>query len=180
VSYFGAFTQDDNQQTFQILVGDPTTITLQSWGFAGGTNAAGSVIPAGGFATVLSLFDPSGLLVTSDTGGTAPDGCTPRNIDEATGFCLDAYVSESVLTSGSWTAVLTEFDNTANGPALADGFTQDGAGNFNNGFQLFYTFQRTGNWAVDINDGYTPEPAAAWLTLAGLGFLARYRRRRKE
>jgi MYXO-CTERM domain-containing protein len=45
---------------------------------------------------------------------------------------------------------------------------------------LFYTFQRTGNWAVDINDGYTPEPAAAWLTLAGLGFLARYRRRRKE
>jgi hypothetical protein len=44
------------------------TLTLQTWGFGGGTNAAGMVIPAGGFDPFVGVFNSSGDLIqgTSD------------------------------------------------------------------------------------------------------------------
>lgn len=162
----GAFVQDDDQQTFAFTLAGPATVTMRTWSFAGGTNANGQSISAGGFAPVLSLFDGSGLLLGFDTGGVAPSGCGSRNIDPATGFCLDAYLNESLAT-GSYTLVLTELDNTPNGPTLADGFLEQGNGNFTGGPFLLNAgpgFQRTGDWAVDITSASltpVPEPSAA-------------------
>jgi len=71
---------------------------MQTWSFAGGTDAAGEAIASGGFEPVLSLFDtsPSANLLGVDQGGVAPSGCRPRNLDPATGFCLDAYLQEDL------------------------------------------------------------------------------------
>jgi hypothetical protein len=164
-------------------------ITLETWSFAGGVNAAGQTIPAGGFAPVLSLFDSSGNLLSFDNGGVVPGACGPRGIDPVTGFCLDAYIN-GLFSAGDYTAVLTEWDNTPNGPTLGDGFVEQGNGNFTGGPFLLNagtSFQRTGNWALDIpGDPPTaaPEPASVLLTtvplaLLGLGAACRRGRARK-
>ena len=170
----GAFTQDDNEQVFNFTLAGPATVTMRTWSFAGGTNANGQTIAAGGFAPVLSLFDASGAesLLAFDSGGVAPSACSPRKIDPATGFCLDAYLNEALAT-GSYTLVLTEYDNTPNGPTLPDGFLEQGNGNFTGGpffLNAGSGFQRNADWAVDITSASSapvPEPTTA----AGILFL---------
>jgi hypothetical protein len=128
---------------------------------------------------VISLFDSSGNLLVFDDGGVAPSGCGLRNVDPATGFCLDAYIN-LVLQAGTYTAVLTEFDNTPNGPTLEDGFVEQGGGNFTGGPFLLNAgsgFQRTGNWDLDISS--TPEPQPTELLVAGLFVLGLVRAWRK-
>ena len=167
-SFQGSFTTDDNLQLFNFSIASPGTVTIQSWGFAGGTNAAGTVIPAGGFATDLSLFDSSGNLITFDSGGVAPGGCSPRNIDPATNFCLDAYIN-TFLADGQYIVALTEDNNLPFGPTLSDGFLQQGQGNFtgpavgqpDGSFLLITADQRTSNWAVDISPVDTAEIPSA-------------------
>ncbi len=130
-SYFaftGNFVQDDNQIQYLVTILNPGTVNLQSWSYAGGTDPLSNNVSAGGFAPVLSLFDFTGNLLGFDAGGIAPSGCAPRNID-TDGLCLDAYLQES-LNAGQYIVVVTQQDNTPNGPTLADGFARDGQGNF--------------------------------------------------
>jgi len=49
--------------------------------------------------------------------------------DPSTGAALDALLTLS-LAAGQYTASLTQFDNFAVGPTLADGFVESGLGNF--------------------------------------------------
>src|SRR5271167_5225019 len=63
-SFTGTFTQDDQLELFQFTA-PSASVTLRTWSYAGGTNAAGNVIAAGGFDTVLSLFDATGGLMAS-------------------------------------------------------------------------------------------------------------------
>jgi hypothetical protein len=60
------------------------TLTLQTWGFGGGTNAAGMVIPAGGFDPFVGVFDSSGDLIqgTSDVLSSYASftGCPPAGL----------------------------------------------------------------------------------------------------
>src|SRR5215831_7915985 len=175
VSTTGSFTADDDQVFFNFSLLAPTTVTMQTWSFAGGTNATGQVIAPGGFFPVLSLFDATGSqpLLASDTGGTAPSNCGVRNIDPVTGFCLDSYLSLS-LAAGSYSLYLTQFDNLPIGPDLSNGFLQQGNGNFTGGpffLNAGTGFQRTGNWAVDITTAAAPavpEPSTAAVTIFGL------------
>ena len=121
---------------------------------------------------MLSLFDSGGNLLAFDDGGVAPAGCGPRQVDAATGFCLDAYIS-GLFSAGSYTAVLTEWDNTPNGPTFDDGFSEQGNGNFTGGPFLLNAgpgYQRTGNWALDLPGApaVVPEPSyGALLMLLG-------------
>jgi hypothetical protein len=55
-SFTGNFTQDDNVQLFNFVVGAPSSVTLRTWSYAGGTNAAGTTIARGGFDPILALF----------------------------------------------------------------------------------------------------------------------------
>jgi len=187
VSTAGSFTADDDVVSFNFSLGAPDVVTMQTWSFAGGTNIVGSLLPPGGFAPVLSLFDATGAqnLIAFDAGGVAPSGCGVRNIDPSTGFCLDAYLNLS-LGIGSYIVTLTQFDNLPNGPALPNGFFEAGNGNFTGGpffLNAGAGFQRNGNWAVDISTPLvtvTPEPATAVLVftvLAALALAHRIRRR---
>jgi hypothetical protein len=183
LSFSGTFSEDDSQfsTTFTLLT--TQTVTIETWSYAGGTDPVAGPIAAGGFAPVLSLFDPSGNIYGNyDAGGVAPN-CAPRSIDPVSGFCLDAYLLETSLSPGTYTVVLTEWYNTPNGPTLSDGFAEDGQGDFTGGFIDPGGYQRTDYYDFSISgltgSSSAPEPAVAWSVGSGLilGWVAMRRRR---
>ena len=174
-SFTGNFQNDNDLQEFFFTISNPSIVTLQTWSFAGGTNANSQLIPAGGFAPVLALFDPSGTIVGNfDQGGVAPNNCAPRNIDGASHLCLDAYLLDN-LGAGNYTLVLSQQDNVPLGNTFGDGYQHDGDPNFAGGFNDF-GLQRNSSWAVDIDIVDTavsaPEPSSALILLCGLACLA--------
>jgi len=186
----GIFATDDAGQVIAFSLAAPSIVTLRTWSFAGGTNASSEVIAAGGFAPVLSLFQGTGgsaALLLFDFGGTTPNNCGPRGIDASnTGFCLDAYLSGS-FSPGAYFAVLTEDDNTPNGPTFGDGFVEDGMGNFTSGpsgpfwLNSGTGFQRNGSWAVDITTApltAVPEPSSIVLLASLTCLLVKWSRRK--
>jgi len=190
-SFTGHFTQDDNVQLFHFVVGATSNVTLRSWGYAGGTNAAGTLIARGGFDTILALFDSTGALIDSnDDGFDVNIGCLVP-ADSVSGACYDSLLTSS-LSAGTYTVAVMEYNNFANGPNLSDGFQQDGQGNFTGSLTghpggSFWDVtgdQRDNHWAFDILDvqGATtvPEPSTLLLLLPGLTGLAAFLRTGKS
>jgi hypothetical protein len=183
ISYTGNFQHDDDVKDFDFQVASAGLVTLRTWSFAGGTNAAGTSISSGGFAPVLSLFDDAGDLLQMDYAGML-GGCGVVAADPNTGFCWDAFIA-APLSTGSYTLVLTEDDNLALGPTLADGFSEAGTGDFTGplflgtagSFILADGSSRTSGWAVDITTpaqtAVVPEPGSMLLVLSGAGLLLR-------
>ena len=193
ISFTGTFVQDNDMQILYFNLQTATTVTIETWSFGGsslnpspaGENANGDVIPAGGFWPVLSVFnDITGSLEASDAGGNA--GCLYCAVDPTTLTAMDAYINVFLL-AGTYMLVLTENDNTAIGPNLADGFLRSGLGNFTSDYSggtdpgpFLWPFQdsngnyihQTEHWAVDITGadyaGTTPEPASLALVATGL------------
>lgn len=62
-SFSGMFTGDDDVQLFDFSVGMASLVTFRTLSYAGGTNAAGTVIARGGFDPILALFDSRGFLI---------------------------------------------------------------------------------------------------------------------
>jgi hypothetical protein len=152
---------------FNFSIGAGGVVTIQSFGYGGGTNAAGMSIPAGGFDPLLTIFASDG----SEVGSFDDDpGCAHSNLLH--GACLDSYYS-AFLAADTYTLALTESGNVPNGQ-LSDGFSQQGNGNFAGGFVDFNGFQEDGHWAIDIGPVDTaaipgaPEPASFGLAGAGL------------
>lgn len=150
-SYAGNFSQDDDVRTFNFSLSQPSKVIIQTLSYAGGMNSAGTKLPRGGFDPTLSLFDANGALVAVNRDA----GCGKVAPDLVTSQCWDAYI-ELQLPAGTWSAVLTQSENVANGPNLSDSFAYDGAGNFTagpteqRGFWDFFPDRRTPFWAVDI------------------------------
>jgi len=190
-AFVGTFIHDNDLQLFTFTLGAPSTVTLQTWGYGGGTNAAGQVIPAGGFESVLGIFDSAGTAVSGPIEpGPNPD-CSPRNPDPARfGFCQDAYGQIS-LAAGSYIVSLTQFPNDPLGN-LSDGFFYINTvpdPNFNNGFVGTFGLPGNGNWALDITGvdsaaaaGAVPEPGTLFMGCFGLAMsmVARRRATRNE
>lgn len=187
-SFTGTFNRDDNVRLFEFTLSAPSTITLETWSYGGGTDALGQVIPKGGFSTVLSVFSGSGALIGYQVNG----GCPPQNIDSSTGLCGDTVLKESGLSSGTYFVALTEDINIPNGLNLSSGFLEDGQGNFSGpdfcgapgAFKDFGCNQRTGNFELDILGANTatavPEPAAPLLVGSGLlALFEGFRQKRK-
>ncbi|MEZ5402387.1 MAG: DVUA0089 family protein [Bryobacteraceae bacterium] len=187
-SFTGTFSQDDEQAVFTFTLAAPTSIELISFGYAGGVNEAGDPIAAGGFDTILTIFEglgPTAVLFNLNNDG----GCGPVGVDPVTNACWDSFLSLPLLAAGDYTVVLTQADNFANGPTLGDGFLHDGEGDFTGPTFLGLpgTFidanldQRTGNWAMDIRGIETPapEPSTIGLTAAGLLTLLRAAARKR-
>jgi hypothetical protein len=186
-SFTGTFSQDDEIQAFSFIVGAPSLVTLITYSYAGGTNANGLVIPDGGFDPILSLFDSSGVLIDDNDDGSFPD----VGIDPTTGSDFDTFL-QSLLAPGTYLAVITQFDNFATGPTLADGFDRQGEGNytgvdFGPGSGSFFDvdgFQRTNAWAFDIlnvqDAQVVPEPSTWALVSLGVLALISHRWRRQQ
>lgn len=151
-SYTGAFSQDSDQRAFFFSLSAAGTVTLRTFSYAGGMNAAGATIPQGGFDPTISVFDSTGNLIAYNRDG----GCANVATDSVTGFCWDSWL-QIQLPAGNYTAILTESENLPNGPTLADSFVYAGQGNFTAapgsgapGFWDFFPNKRTSAYALDI------------------------------
>lgn len=184
-SFTGTFSSDNNVQFFNFSVGAPSNVTLRTWSYAGGTNAAGQVIARGGFDPILGLYDASsGALINQNDDG----GCGQVAADAVSGACYDTYLT-SALGAGTYTVAVSEYDNF--GPGNLSGIFpgancctgfNDVSGAANN--------PRDGHWAFDVlnvqsadqgpTTGGVPEPASWALMLGGFGLAGatlRHRRR---
>jgi PEP-CTERM motif len=189
-SFQGTFLTDDQVQFFSFTLASTATVTLQTFSYAGGTNANSVVIPGGGFDPILTVFDSTGKVEFSDNDGTC------AQVGDGAGGCLDSYLQLVSLAAGTYTLALTENDNEALGPNLSNGFSEAGNGDFtgsefgcgNGVFCDAAGDSQDGNWAVDIvgatsaspSGAAVPEPGTLGLLVAGFGGLLLKRRKTRQ
>ncbi len=179
-SFRGTFLSDDQVQLFDFTLTSPETITFQTWGYGGGTNAAAQVIPPGGFESLLTWFGSDGSYINNSS------SCGAGNPYQDA--CLDAY-GQVALGMGTYTLALTQEGNDANcaGGSAGDldcGFSEQGQGDYTpittdnpdcTAFCGTFGTQENGNWAVDIlnvsSASATPEPVTLLLCGGGLALI---------
>jgi len=193
VTLQGNFTADDNVQLFSVFLAAPATVDIRSYGYAGGATSTGTIVPRGGFDTILTLFSTSGVFLDENDDGAGVA------TDPTTGLAGDARISAN-LTAGSYIVALTQYDNFSIGN-LADGFAETGHPRFtadpdfaNGGACPGNMFRdisgtdgrcRNGIWALDFVNVSSvkavPEPSGLLLAGVGLAVLlvVRFRNRRK-
>jgi hypothetical protein len=195
LSYTGTLStpEDVFETTFTLTAAD--TVTFQTWGFGGGTNAAGQVIAAGGFDPLIALFSGTGssaAIVVDGSGNPLADadnlsnppwsfvGNCPAAGTVAIGTnsdCGDDFM-QTVLGAGTYTLLLTDanylpnavFDNGA----LSEGYVDLTAGVFQTCDPAADAcITPNGNYAVDIvfaqSDLPTPVPEPSTLPLLCIG-----------
>jgi hypothetical protein len=169
-SYTGTLSDPNDVLMFNFTVGSPSNITLRSYSYAGGTNAAGTLISGGGFDPILTLFDSTGLEINhNDDGGSAHVPC------EA-GRCYDVYLQQ-LLNPGIYTVSIQAYSNFAIGPYLSNGFENDGSFN---GRSSSYAFDILNvDQAVQVA-GAVPEPSTWAMMLFGFGAAGVALRRQKK
>lgn len=169
-SYTGSLSDPNDVLMFNFTVGSPSTITLRSYSYAGGTNAAGTLVAGGGFDPILTLFDSTGFEINhNDDGGSAHVPCDA-------GRCYDVYLQQ-LLSPGTYTVSIQAYSNFAIGPYLSNGFENDGTFN---GRTSSYAFDILGvDQAVQVN-GAVPEPSTWAMMLFGFGAAGAALRQQKK
>lgn len=167
-----------------------TNITVQTYGFGGGTNAAGTMVSAGGFDSLVALFDDTGNILMDASGnpvasadnlsGLFSPGCLPAG---TVSIGIQSICGDNTLTAtlgpGTYTLLLSDANYVpyaVNPGPPASSLLSDGYGDLTGG--VFQTcndqgdcIAPTGHFAVDILgippvNSSVPEPG----TLALLGF----------
>ena len=125
ISDTGTFATPESafQQTFTLS--STSTIQVQTWGFGGGTNAAGQLISPGGFDSLVALFSGPATNASILTDGSNPfadaqnlfnpyvgalSGCPPAGtltVGTVAGVCGDNTL-KATLTAGTYTLLLTD------------------------------------------------------------------------
>jgi hypothetical protein len=160
---------------FSFVLSAPSDLTIQSFGYGGGTNAAGTLIPSGGFDTYLSLFvgnDSTAIFFASNDDGSCPPG-------NPTPACHDSTLSFPSLAAGDYMLALTVFDNFSfaenfGGGTLGDGFI--GLGDY---FDAASNSTRSSNYAVDVIGTGLAVPEPSSLSMLGSAILIALWRRLK-
>jgi hypothetical protein len=177
-SYTGslATAEDVFEQTFTLT--GSTNVSVETFGFGGGTNGVGAVIPAGGFDPLVALFSGSGASATiltdslgnpvagADTLSLFTPNCPPAGmvtIGTGTGnsACGDGFLEADNLPAGTYTLLLSDanYVPTAVNPGppasslLSDGFTDLTGGVFqtcNFTSDGMFCITPTDNYAVDL------------------------------
>jgi hypothetical protein len=200
VSLTGTLATPEDTVEEVITLTTPGVVVLQTYGFGGGTNAAGNVISPGGTDPFLGIFSGTGdsaSMVTDGFGdpyGTSIDlgnygsfaGCPPAGMETIGGSpqCGDVDISVGLL-AGTYTVLLTDgqyipdavFDNGT----LGEGFSDFTGGEFCNvDINGVGCPNDSGAWALDITTpgSATPEPGTMLLIGAGLLGLGVCQRRR--
>jgi len=179
---------DSPEDTVQIALNltSPGDVTLQTYGFGGGTDANGIIVPSGGFDPFVGLFSGTGATATFIDGTSdilsnypsEPNACGPAGlvtVGTVPGQCGDVRLLFSDLAAGTYTVVLSDAEyfpvavQETNG-VLGDGFFDLTGGSFP--LQTCATStdcnNDTANWALDIT-APTSAPEPATFGLAGLG-----------
>ena len=135
-SFTGTFTHDTDLQDFTFtLASDTAGVALRTWSYAGGTNAAGQVIPSGGFEPILNLYLADGTQMNPGQSGPCTIPLTGNPVadllpDPTSGACADVYYPTTlsfpggVWSAGTYIVVLSTFANPGIGN-LSDGFFSD-------------------------------------------------------
>jgi hypothetical protein len=184
VSYTGTLdSPEDTFETSATLSADGT-LTLQTWGFGGGTNADGVAIPAGGFDPFVGVFDSDDDLIqgTSDVLSNYGSftGCPPAGlvtIGSVADNCGDITMSLA-LPAGTYTVLVSDADYIPNAifdsPSygnLSEGFTDFTGGAFQTCADESDCNNDTANWALDVttSGGAAGAPEPGSLGVCGLG-----------
>jgi hypothetical protein len=185
-------------KSFTVSGGGPQLITIQTFGFGGGTNAAGNVISAGGFDSLVALFSsaPETILMAGGTpiasipGSTQFfPGCPPAGMVSIGGTptCGDDKLT-ATLSPGTYTLLLSDANYipfaVSPGPPisslLSDGFADLSPGVFQTCTNTGACITPDGHFAVDISGvpvTPVPEPGTLPLLVSGLTALVYTRRR---
>ena len=166
-SFSGNLANANARPVFNFVADGTSTVTIQSFSYGGGRNAAGNTISAGGFDLNLALFDAAG------NGVDERDDISLNNLD---------FNYTGVLARGNYQAIIFANGNYPNGAypggKLSDGFTN--TGDF---------FGRTSAYAFDILNVTSasataatavPEPFTIVGTLIGGTAALRMRKRLKS
>ena len=200
-SYTGTLASSDATVEFVVNLANAGTVTLQTYGFGGGINAAGTPISAGGTDPFLAIFSGTGnsaaILtdISANPFGTSLDltnygnpdflGCPPAGAPLFGGSaqCGDITMSLS-LAVGTYTVLLSDgqyiadavFDNGT----LGEGFTDLTGGSFCNLVINGVSCTNSGAYALDITTPSAPVPEPATLALFAGGLTAIWRCQRKS
>ncbi len=187
VSYTGTLNSPEDTWETDATLSSAGTLTLQTWGFGGGTNAAGTVIPSGGFDPFVGVFNSAGNMIQGTSDGlsnyTSFSGCPPAGlvtIGSVPDNCGDITMSLA-LAAGTYTILLSDaeyipnaiFDSPSYGN-LSEGFTDFTGGAFQTCADLNDCNNDTANWALDVTTptSVTPTPEPGSLAVCGLGLMA--------
>jgi len=178
-SEVGALDETDPNDVFIVTfeLASRADLAIRTWGFGGtanapgGTNAAGMVVPGGGFDPYLSLFSgigPGAVFVASNDDGA----CPPATVR---GACADSTLILVDLAAGAYTLALTLPFNYSFAENLGAGVLGDGFIGLDADFSDGACAARCSNrYAVDIvstalvEPNAVSEPATVALCFAGL------------
>ena len=115
-SFTGTLSSPEDTVLIDFTLNVPGTVILQTYGFGGGTDAAGTTIPAGGFDPFVGLFalpgaGPLFAAGTSDILSTYSPGCPPAGtvtIGSVPGQCGDVNLVIPGLPTGTYAVLLSD------------------------------------------------------------------------